>query len=250
MKCKPRVFKIQKFSAIIQELNNILPQFLGPEESNKTPKEELNKILLHTILHGWSKQAMVIRFDFKSDPFCADTELFKRMEVAESIYEGAGAPYQNKYTRTYFNRFSAHKTQGGDPALPTGYTNNRARKHKNKYAEFSKSNNIDTPSCMIHCVDQSSEECKFLQSHWAKYKHHEYSLGGKPAIDKRIKFNKNEEKGKDLNTTVKRAVMDALKGNKNKCTHKVASDINVSTDADEASGIDCIKLADLEWNSE
>ena len=48
--------KLQQFAAKIQELNNLLPKFPGSDESRNIPQEELNKILLHDVPHGWSNQ--------------------------------------------------------------------------------------------------------------------------------------------------------------------------------------------------
>ena len=52
---------------------------------------------------------MMLSFDFKSETFRADIELFKRMEVAESIYEGDVSPYKNKHTREDSNQDSGRK---------------------------------------------------------------------------------------------------------------------------------------------
>ena len=72
------------------------------------------------------------------------------MELSESIYEGYGAPYQKKRTRADANRASVRKKQGGELASPTGSAKDRANKRRNKYVDRSKSDNPDTPSCMIH----------------------------------------------------------------------------------------------------
>ena len=56
----------------------------------KIPKEELNGIFLHAVPHRSANQEMLLGFDFQSETFRAALELFGRMEIAESIYEGAG----------------------------------------------------------------------------------------------------------------------------------------------------------------
>ena len=122
---------------------------------------------------------MILRFNFTSKTFCAALELFKRMEVAESIYKGAQAPYQTKQAMTDSNISSGCKKQGGESASYTGSKNNCAHKRKNKYIYRSKGDNIDTPLCMIHCDGHSSEECKDLRDYGPEYKNQTFSLGFK-----------------------------------------------------------------------
>ena len=52
---------------------------MGSDESKNIPQEDLNKILLKSVPYGWSKQAIMIRFDFEREPFRDVLELFKRM---------------------------------------------------------------------------------------------------------------------------------------------------------------------------
>ena len=109
MRCiirNPRGIKLWQFVARLQELNNLHPKFTGSYKSKNVFQEELNDILLHDVLHVWANQAMMIGFDFDSEPLHDVLELFKRMEVAESIYEGAGAPSQTKHPRMDSNRYS------------------------------------------------------------------------------------------------------------------------------------------------
>ena len=61
--------------------------------------------------HVCSKQAMMLRLYFKSNPLRAVIELFEITEVAESIYEGARALYQTKHPISDSNRASGRKTQ-------------------------------------------------------------------------------------------------------------------------------------------
>ena len=87
------------FSARLQEVNNFLPQFPGSDKCKNIPQGELKEILLYAGPHGCAKQAMMFGLDFVGDSFCAELEIFKRMEVAESIYEGDGSPSQIEHTR-------------------------------------------------------------------------------------------------------------------------------------------------------
>ena len=63
--------------------------------------------------HGWSNQAMMLRFDFESEPFRAALEIFESIEVAEMIYEFAGALSQTKQPRAYANKASGWNKQRG-----------------------------------------------------------------------------------------------------------------------------------------
>ena len=76
--------------------------------------------------HGWDKQAMILRFDFDREPFCAALEIFECVEVAEEIYEGFGAPSQTNQPRADANQVIGRKKQGGEPASPTGSEKNCA----------------------------------------------------------------------------------------------------------------------------
>ena len=58
----PRGVKLRQFAARLQELNNILPKFLGSEKYRKMPQGELNKILFHDVTHRWADQAMMLGF--------------------------------------------------------------------------------------------------------------------------------------------------------------------------------------------
>ena len=55
---------------------------------------------------------MIIGFDFESETFHAAQEIFKHMEIAEAIYEGAKEPSQTKHAKEYSNQYSGRKKQG------------------------------------------------------------------------------------------------------------------------------------------
>ena len=143
---------------------------------------------------------MMVGLDFDSYPFFADLELFNIMEVAGSMYEVFGAPYQTKNPSVYANQAIGQKTQGGESALSTGSANNRANKRKNKYFYCSNSDNPDTLLSMIHGDGNSSEEFKVLWYYRGKYKFQKSVLGGKITNGKRVNFNKTEVNGEELNT--------------------------------------------------
>ena len=73
---KPRRVKLKHFAARLQEWINLLTKFLLSEDSWKIPQKELNKILLNGLPHEWAEQAMLLGFDFESEPFRAALELF------------------------------------------------------------------------------------------------------------------------------------------------------------------------------
>ena len=54
--------------------------------------------------NSWSRQAYVKGFDSESTTFNKSVNMFERMEIAESIYEGVVKPSYKKPTRAYANR--------------------------------------------------------------------------------------------------------------------------------------------------
>ena len=49
--------------------------------------------------NSWSRQAYVKGFDSESTTFNKSVNMFERMEIAESIYEGVVEPFYKKPTR-------------------------------------------------------------------------------------------------------------------------------------------------------
>ena len=58
---------------------------------------------------------MMPGFDLESGTFRAALELFKRMEIAEVVYESVGAPSQTKDTRSDSNQASRRKKREENP---------------------------------------------------------------------------------------------------------------------------------------
>ena len=56
--------------------------------TDKVDVTELNEILLNSMPNIWSKQAYVKGFYCESVTFKKAVNMFERMEIAESIYEG------------------------------------------------------------------------------------------------------------------------------------------------------------------
>ena len=65
---------------------------------------EINKILLNIISNIWSKHVYVQGFDCESITLENSVNIFKRMEIAESIYEGVVEPSYKKPTWADANR--------------------------------------------------------------------------------------------------------------------------------------------------
>ena len=69
------------------EINSVLPLFSGSDASKKMEMEELNEILLHTVLNGWSKQSYLQGWGFELKTYRETCAMFERMEVAEQVYK-------------------------------------------------------------------------------------------------------------------------------------------------------------------
>ena len=59
---------------------------------------EINNILLNSMPNSWCKQASVLRFYCESTLILKYVNMFQRMEIAESIYEGVVTPSYKKYS--------------------------------------------------------------------------------------------------------------------------------------------------------
>ena len=59
---------------------------------------ELNEILLNSMTTIWSKKAYVQGFNCKSIPFEKSVNMFERVEISESIYEGVVTTSYKKTT--------------------------------------------------------------------------------------------------------------------------------------------------------
>ena len=60
-----RNLKLRKFFTCLQGLNNILPQIPDLNDFKKLPQEDIKRTLFHAIPHIWSKQDVMLGFDFK-----------------------------------------------------------------------------------------------------------------------------------------------------------------------------------------
>ena len=59
----------KRFAARLTEMNNFLPLFPGSEASKKMETEEINKVILHAVPNGRSKQSYLKGWDFKLNTY-------------------------------------------------------------------------------------------------------------------------------------------------------------------------------------
>ena len=72
----------------------------------------------------WSRHAYVQGFDCESSTFKKAVNMFKHMEISESIYEGVVEPSYKKLTRADANRAGHIRQKRGEPALPWNHQDN------------------------------------------------------------------------------------------------------------------------------
>ena len=89
---KPRSLTVRCYAAHLIDLNEYLASFLGANLTDKIGVTKLNKILISSIPNIWSKRAYVEGFDCESITFKKAVNMFERMEIFESIYEGVVEP--------------------------------------------------------------------------------------------------------------------------------------------------------------
>ena len=78
----------KRYAALIIDLNEYLESFPGATLNHKIGVTELNKILLNSMPNIWSRQAHLQGFDCESITFIKYSNMFERMEIADSIYKG------------------------------------------------------------------------------------------------------------------------------------------------------------------
>ena len=85
----PRILKLRRYAERLIDLNEYLDSFTGATMAEKMGVTGLNEILLNSMTNSWSKQAYVHDFDCETIFPKKAVNMFERMEIAESIYEGA-----------------------------------------------------------------------------------------------------------------------------------------------------------------
>ena len=66
----------------------------------------------------WSRQAYVQGFDCEFISFKISVNMFERMEISESIYEGVVTPSYKKNTRAEYNRSGIIRNKRVEDAYP------------------------------------------------------------------------------------------------------------------------------------
>ena len=74
------------------DLNKYLSSFPGATLNDKIGVTKLNEVLLNSIPNSWYIQAYIQGFDGESITFKKSVNIFERMEISESIYEGVVEP--------------------------------------------------------------------------------------------------------------------------------------------------------------
>ena len=81
-------------------------------------------------------------FDCESITFKKSVNMFERMEIAESIYEGVLEISYKQSTRTYANRFANTRKQIGEAALSNTYSkmSESTIKYRKLYVDYQTGN--------------------------------------------------------------------------------------------------------------
>ena len=114
---KPRSLKVGRYAVRLIELNEYLDFFPAGTLYEKIRLNELNEILVNSMPNSWSKQAHVQGFDCEYITFNKSVNMFERMEIAESIYEGVLEPSYKKSTRSDFTCAGHIIKKRGESAL-------------------------------------------------------------------------------------------------------------------------------------
>ena len=111
--------------------------------------------------NSWYKHSYVQGFDCESITFKKSVNMFERMEISESIYEGIVEPSYKKTTSADANRVGhSRENIGEDASLWTCPKNGgSANKCRKRYVE---SPTGKSKTYLIHGPGNSSEECKVL----------------------------------------------------------------------------------------
>ena len=89
---KPRALTVRSYAAHLIYLNEYLAPFPGENLNDKIGVTKLNEILLNSMPNSWSIQVFEQGFDCEYITFKKSVNMFERMEIAESIYEGVVEP--------------------------------------------------------------------------------------------------------------------------------------------------------------
>ena len=120
--------------------------------------------------------------------------MFERMEIAESIYEGFVETSYKKTTGAYFNRSGHSRKMRGEANSSTTYSNmsESTGKRRKRYVDHLKDRSRLT--CLFHIPGHSSVECKVLGDFGSKYSERRPTKNHGQDTTKMNKFNRKQEK--------------------------------------------------------
>ena len=113
---KPRGLKVRRFMDRLIDLNKYSALFPGDIISDKIGLTKLSKILLNSMPNSWSNQSYVQGFDYESILFKKLLNMIKKMEISESIFEGAVEPSYKNLNRVDVNRAGHSRNKRGEAA--------------------------------------------------------------------------------------------------------------------------------------
>ena len=85
---KMRILNVRRYAARLIDLNKYLDSFPGGKLSGKLGVTELNELFLNSMPNTWIMQAYVQGFYCESVTFKKAVNMFKCVDIAESIYKG------------------------------------------------------------------------------------------------------------------------------------------------------------------
>ena len=102
--------------------------------ADKIVVTELNEILLNSMSNRWSKQEGFQGFGCKYILFLKAVNMFERIEIVESIYEGVVTPSYKKITRAEANRTGISIKKIGEAASSNSHpaTDGSTGKHRKR----------------------------------------------------------------------------------------------------------------------
>ena len=196
---------VRRCVARLIDINEYLASFPGVTLTDKIGVTELNRILLNSIPNIWSRHTYVQGFYCESITFKIAVNMFERMEIAESIYEGVLEPSYKKTTQAYAKRAGHSRQKRGEAAslctIPekVEISVNIRKRHVDSLTGKSK-------TCLIHSPGHSSEECKVLGDFGSKHaKIRPTKYHGSSSVPRKT-FNRHQEN----NTIVNNAVDEIL----------------------------------------
>ena len=99
------------------DLNEYLASFPGAALADKIYVTELNDIILNSMPGRWSKQAYVQGLDCEYILLKKTVNMFKRIEMAESVYKGVVELSYKSHTRSDTNRAGNRRNKRVEAAL-------------------------------------------------------------------------------------------------------------------------------------